>query len=207
MKVTPTEAFCMNLDTRTDRWNQVMQDFKILQDVLPITLTRVSAICNKSKPTVGTFETVFKIINMAKENNMEYVLILEDDLYIIDPNKIKICLENVPDDWHFLSGGVYHYIPDTMHNEHWMKMKDFCSMHFVIIRNTIYDKILALDKTGHIDRTIGKMAREKKINMYLMHEMSCQQRPGFSNLRNNNVNDNANNKKNLPWIQNDRTLK
>jgi len=204
MKVTLSEGFCMNLDIRSDRWAQVNQDFKILQDILPIKLTRVSAIHNQTKPSIGTYDTVFKIIIMAKETNLEYVLILEDDLYIIDAEKIKMCLENVPDDWDMLSAGAYHYTPDIPYNEHWMKMKDFCSMHFVVIRNTIYDKVLGCDKIGHIDRTIGKMAKNKEINMYLMHPMPCQQRPGFSDLRKGKVDDN---KRVLPWIQNERTLK
>ena len=197
MKVLPDTAYCMNLDDRTDRWEQVQKDFKRLSDVLPIKIERVSACAEPSKPQLGVAKTVHKVINIAKERNLEYVLLLEDDLYVIDPYKVKTCLENAPEDWDMLSGGAYHFSPDTSFDENWMKMKDFCSLHFIIFRNTIYDKILNIKGGGHMDRNLGTEVRNKRMVMYIMHPMPCQQRPGFSNIRNRNVNDN---KRSLPWI-------
>lgn len=205
MKIVLNKGYCMNLDIRNDRWTQCQLDFKILKDILPFTLVRFPAILNKSNPSKAICQNVFNIIDIAKEENLSYVLILEDDFYIIDPLKIKKSLESAPDDWDILSAGSYHYIPDKKYNDNWMKMKDFCSLHFIIIRNNIYDKVQELTKQeSHLDRLLAKEVKNNKINMYLMHPMPCQQRSGYSNLRKKEVNDN---KRNLPWIQNNLTLK
>ena len=204
MKVLPTVAYCMNLDSRTDRWEQVVKDFTRLQTVIPITIKRVSAVANLKKPREGVAATVHKIIINAKRESLPYVLILEDDLFIIDPQKIKQCLENSPNDWDILSGGVYHYQADKSWSEDWMKMKDFCSLHFIILRNSIYDQILTMTgKSQHLDRLLAGEVKCGRMTMYLMHPMPCQQRPGFSNIRRRVVNDNQ---RKLPWIQNADTL-
>ena len=85
-----------------------------------------------------------------------------------------------------------------------MKMKDFCSLHFIIIRNTIYDQVLTMTgKSQHLDRLLGAEVKCGKMTMYLMYPMPCQQRPGFSNIRRRSVNDN---RRKLPWIQHPDTL-
>jgi len=194
----------MNLDTRTDRWEKVSEDFKKLQTVLPIKLERVSAVPVEHRPQIGVAQTVHKIINIAKRDNLDYVLILEDDLYVISGEKVRDCLENVPDDWDIVSGGAYHYVPDSKVNENWVKMRDFCSMHFIILRSTIYEEALKIDgHRQHIDRALGSLVRSGKATMYIMDPMPCQQRPGFSNIRKRNVNDN---RRQLPWMDTSETL-
>nr|QBK87168.1 MAG: hypothetical protein LCMAC201_00700 [Marseillevirus LCMAC201] len=204
MKVLPTVAYCMNLDSRTDRWEQVVKDFTRLQTVMPITIERVSSVANPKKPQEGVAATVHKIIIKAKRESLPYVLILEDDLFIIDPKKVKQCLENAPNNWDILSGGVYYYRAEKSWSEDWMKMKDFCSLHFIILRNTIYDQVLTMTgKSQHLDRLLAGEVRYGRMTMYLMHPMPCQQRPGFSNIRRRVVDDN---RRKLPWIQNADTL-
>ena len=83
-------------------------------------------------------------------------------------------------------------------------MNDFCSLHFIIIRDTIYDKILAMrNVTQHMDRNLGALTKKGEIKTYLMHPMPCQQRPGFSNIRKRNVNDN---RRRVPWVNHPDTL-
>lgn len=205
MIVLPKEAYCMNLAHRKDRWEHMIKDFARLQRVMHVSLVKVPAVSIPSRPQTGTSETVHKIIRNAKEKGLEYVLILEDDLHIIDPDYVVKALKNTPADWDLLSGGVYHYSPDTKYNEYWMQVKDYCSMHFVIIHSRIYDKVLGISCLGqHIDRTIGGFARKKQIKAFVMHPMPCQQISGYSDIRKRAVNDNL---RKLPWIQNPGTLK
>ena len=85
-----------------------------------------------------------------------------------------------------------------------MKMKDFYGLHFTMIRNTIYDLVLNLAKIKtHIDRSIVRKIRHGHISIYVMHPMSCQRRPGFSDLRKRQIDDN---KKKLPWLDHPNTL-
>src|SRR3989344_5324731 len=206
MKVLPKIGYCMNLDTRTDRWEQVTKDFIRLSNIMDISIERVSAEAVPSKPMDGVTKTVKKIITIAKEQNLPYVLILEDDLFIIDANKVIQCLNNAPEEWDLLSGGVYFLCKDTPFNNDWMKIKDFCAMHFIIIKNTVYDTILNMNINGnHIDRYLGNLVRTNKLKMYVMYPMPCQQKSSFSNLRGRIVNDNTNT--NLPWIEHSDKLK
>ncbi len=204
MKVLPTTAYCMNLDGRTDRWEQVSKDFTRLSQVMPISIERVSAVENKIRPQEGVAQTVHKILGIAKEKGLPYVLILEDDLFVIDPTKVERCLNNAPDDWDILSGGAYYYKPSVSFSGEWMKMKDFCSMHFIIIRDTIYNKVLEMDGRSHLDRMLGSQVRSGAMTMYLMYPMPCQQRPGFSNIRKRAVDDNL---RKLPWVDHPDTIR
>lgn len=198
MKIIPTVAYCMNLDKRTDRWQQVQQDFFQLQFARSIQLERVSAILNVECPQQGVAETVKKIINASKERKEPFTLIVEDDLHILNAQHIIKCLENVPEDWDILLGGVYHYVPDKMANEYWMKMKDFCSLHFIIIRDTVYDKIISYkDYRRHLDRFLGRETTAGRLKSYVMFPMPCQQSPGYSDIRKKEVDDNQ---RRLPWM-------
>ena len=193
-----SSVHCINLETRTQRWETVSKDIQPLQELLGFDFVREDAITH-STPFVGLRQTVQSIVRRAKEQSLDYVAIAEDDLFVLDPEKVKTCLENPPDDWDLLSGGVYHYIPKkTGHTPHWKKLDDYCSMHFVIIRHTMYDRILALEERTNIDRKIGKWIKEFGYNVYVMYPMPCKQRMGYSDLRKRTVNYNY---MRLPWIQ------
>lgn len=194
------QLICINLDSRKDRWEQVNKDIQELQSVFQFDFHRKKPI-EHPIPRVSLRMTVQDIIRDAKNQHLEYVAICEDDLYVIDTDKVKTCLQNPPDDWDLLSGGVYYFRPyQDGHTEHWKKLNDYCSMHFVIIKNTLYDKILNMNKndTGDIDRIIGQWIKKYNLNVYVMHPMPCKQRSGYSNLRKMNVN--YNNYR-LPWIK------
>lgn len=202
MIILPTTAYCMNLDIRKDRWEQVTIDFERLRSEMEITMKRISSVENSKKPSAGVAATFKKIIKRAKKKRLPYVLIIEDDLFVIDPRKVVDALNNVPEDWDILLGGVYHYVPDSKYNEHWTKVQDFCSLHFIIVCDRIYDKVLALNtNTQHLDRVLGA---DKSLNVYLIHPMPCQQRSGYSNIRKKQVNDNR--RRTLPWVDHHDTL-
>lgn len=231
MNIKPRVAYCINLDTRKDRWEQVTKDFVRLSNVMDIDIERVSAIKGERFPQQGLTATFKKIIGMAIDKKLPYVLITEDDLFVIDGEKVKKCLENVPEDWDILLGGAYMYAPnikkmcDNMvdgicqvgekcrngHSqkecgkyEDWVRIKDFCGNHFIIINARIYHHLLPLGGTAlHFDRVIGKHIASGRFKAYLMYPMPCQQRPGFSDLRKRNVNDN---KKRLPWVDHPDTI-
>ena len=205
MKVLPKVAYCINLDKRTDRWEKVTKDFQRLSNKMDISIERVSAVAVPSRPQNGVTQSVQKIIKMAKEQQLEYVLVLEDDLFVVDPDKVVECLNNAPEDWDMLSGGVYLFSKDKDFDTNWVKVKDFCSMHFIIIKKTVYDHILNMKISGrHIDRALGSEVKKGKFKMYVMHPMPCQQASSFSNLRGRIVNDNT---RKLPWVDHPDRLK
>lgn len=205
MIVKPENAYCMNLDSRTDRWEQIQKDFADFGNLSKINIKRVSAIRGEKTPQEGVCKTFKSIIKMAKEAKLEYVLVLEDDCYIIESQPVIDSLDNAPEDWDLLIGGAYYYKIRSEYNQYWKKVMRFCSLHFIIVNSRIYDKILGIsDMAGNMDVVLSKMTCQNQLNTYLMHPMPCQQRPGFSDLRKKEVNDNT---RKLEWIDSPNTFK
>lgn len=194
MKVVPKVAYCMNLDKRTDRWNQVLKDC----EQLPFEIKRISAVENLKCPQNGVATTFKNIIKSSI--NEPFILIIEDDLQILDSEKVITSLQNVPDDWDILLGGAYYFHSNkNVILDNWIKCTDFCSLHFIIINKKIYDIILNIENKGlNFDRILGPLS-SSTINTYLMYPMPCCQRPGFSDLHKKYVDYSY---FNLPWIKN-----
>lgn len=81
------QAFCINLDKRTDRWKASVKQFnKIGLDV-----ERVSAVNGFAEPPasirpgeVGCLKSHLKVFKMAKERGLKSFLMLEDDVEFSD---------------------------------------------------------------------------------------------------------------------------
>lgn len=184
---------CVNLQQRKDRWQKIQLEHKKLQNILPnISLQRVDAIVG-TPPRQGLTDTIKGIVQSAKEDGLPYVLIVEDDLWVIDPTHIKDALSNVPDDWDLLLGGAYTLVKTEKINDWWMSVKTFCGTHFIIIRSTIYDEVLEFSNPYPIDRLFSDL---KHRTILVMNPMPCRQRGGYSDIRKQRVNYND---RNLPF--------
>lgn len=192
-------VYCMNLKSRTDRWEQTVDEIKKLGDTYQ--LIRYEATENKTDPISGHSQTFRGMIQMAKDSNMKAILIGEDDLVLCEESKVawEAGLSELPDDWDILLGGAYYVRDRKMITPHLAKISDFCATHFILIRNTAFD--LVLDHMNrnlgfkNIDRFMGKLTLLKKLNTYLVWPMMSSQREGYSDLRKKNVNDNTGNKR------------
>jgi GR25 family glycosyltransferase involved in LPS biosynthesis len=142
------KAYVINLNRRTDRWEQIQKDFKDL----PILLERFSAIENDNGH-IGLSSSYLELVKKAKNENMESILILEDDClpvkdFIERWNKVKIWLDNNKDKWNIFNGGIYAPI-DLVEFDNIDGIKLYRSngkgaraAHFVIIEKSAYDKVL-----------------------------------------------------------------
>lgn len=123
------------------------------------------AIMNKIGK-VGCWKSFQAVVKKAKDQNLEHVLIMEDDIVfpILENTKefIDQCFANVPsqEEWDILLGGIYtgkHYFSNNLF---WKKLKDFSSTHFSFFHKTCFDKILNYDtdkqEVMHFDRWLGK---------------------------------------------------
>lgn len=200
MNISIDSSFCVNLDSRPDRWEQLQRDLSGMN----IDIKRVSAITDP-RPEKGLFLTVKKIVQMAKEEGLEYFLLLEDDCYPIDKDHIMQVLNDAPLEWDILLGGSYHYSIKSKYNSNWAQVRTFCSLHFTIIHSRMYDRILSLNENhGHLDIVLSNLCKKGEITVYLMYPMLCQQRSGFSDLRKRDVDDNQ---RKLDWFDSPNTLK
>lgn len=149
------DIYVINLDERDDRWNKIKNTFENY-----FNLIRVSAIKHKDG-WIGCLLSHKKCIQIAKDNNMKYIIVMEDDCDIADDflkrlSKIKEEIFDVKDDWDmFLGGGAktsIKYIEkyDSNHNDIYKVIRSHCT-YMICYNHTSYDFILNSDNSEPID--------------------------------------------------------
>ena len=155
------DAYVINLDNRTDRWEQIQNSFKNSN----ITLVRVSAVKHKIGH-LGCGLSFIKIIKLAKEKGLKTVLIFEDDNKPLDNfnkrwNTIKHWLDSNLDKWEIFNGGARFEgwgditnedIPESCKNiklvnnidnkEYLFTNDRILSTNWIYINSSVYNKIL-----------------------------------------------------------------
>jgi hypothetical protein len=119
------------------------------------------------------------------------VHILEDDIKFTAKNSRKIfesVMEILPKNWDIFLGGSYWYEIDCQ-TKGFIKVLDFSSLHNAVIRKSAYDKLLAHDVSvqDNIDRWLGMLSKQKKLNVFLCDPQIAIQHPGYSYNINRNV--------------------
>jgi len=207
LKETFDKIYCINLDTRADKWELCLKEFK-KYNILDL-VERVPAIYNSNGPR-GCFMSHIKCMNLAKEGNYKKILILEDDFEFLtyvwkkdrfidsDPTfYVERALNQLKDvDWDML---YFSYNID-LHRDH-IFYKEISDNLFqstsqlttagYAISNIAYNFILECDPLHKCKAVDIFYAR------YLSHKFKCLnikpivigQRPIFSDLRGRVVND------------------
>jgi GR25 family glycosyltransferase involved in LPS biosynthesis len=136
------KIYCVNLDSRKDRWEQVTHQFT--QIGIVDSVTRVSAIVDED-PRKGCLESHFFCINDAIDNGYENVLIFEDDVCFLSYDS-KVLIDvvdylagNALWDLFYLGGNVMY--PAKFVHEHVFKSR-FFSTHAYIVNRRAFEKIL-----------------------------------------------------------------
>lgn len=149
-------VYLINLDDRKDRLEKVQNYLKDL----PFNVERVSAI-KHTDGLIGCTLSHVSIIKKAKEQNLQYVIVMEDDFY---PTKdfnsvwplIKNYLESHMDAWDIYLGGnsLYGLTDDKSTIKPLCKINDTLKLyyteqstsHFIIYNSSIYDKFIEVEQ-------------------------------------------------------------
>lgn len=185
LKLEDIKSYCVHLKKRKDREPNMIKELNSFTSNYEI----FDAI--KMDPGYkGTSESFKSIIRKAKENNLDQVLIFEDDVKFTSENsKIKFqkSIDSLPSNWDILLGGVYTMSDSTKIDKlkvgkHLLKIGDFSSLHCALINKSAYDIILNHDYRDmkHIDRYLGKLSKENKLNVYVSYPMIAIQYNTFS---------------------------
>jgi len=134
------KAYCVNLDSRPDRWDNVSKEF-LKTEINPI---RFSAVENKENPAEGCKQSHLNIIKEAY-NKKENVLIFEDDVEFIDEalpyiKKVFDEINKVPWDMLFLGGNLLR--PAFQMSEHLARLSHCYSTHAYGINKNLLEKII-----------------------------------------------------------------
>lgn len=143
----------------------------------------------REKTKLAVWRSHQKCIELAKQRDYPFVLIMEDDVKFL-PKAREVadrCFSQIPETWDVLLGGVYTAdISSRISINEWYRLGDFSGLHFYIIHKKAYDKVLSMRielKMPHIDRS---MANKSFLNMecYVIQPMFCIQQDGYSDNRN-----------------------
>lgn len=133
----------INLDNRTDKWEQIQKDF---QD-WPVKLERVSAIKDDTG-WKGCYLSHLKCVKIAKERNYPWVLYLEDDCMLTPGAKQRFTnllpfLWYARPHWDYFMGGLSGVTGCGLINvEQTLYIARGFGAHFCLIHSDTYDRVL-----------------------------------------------------------------
>lgn len=185
-------AFYINLDTRPDRMEQVEEQLQLIG----IKATRFNAIKSKYG-AIGCSLSHLKILETAKSNDYDHVLIVEDDILFTKPDvfitQFNAFLSNHDDfDVALLAGNnmpPYIRIDDTC-----VQVAQSQTTTGYLVKKHYYDKLIENIRNGvfnllhqpheHRHYAIDKywFRLQEVDKWYLITPLTVTQRPGYSDI-------------------------
>ena len=172
------QAYIINLEDRLDRKLHIVDEMTKLPQV---SYEIVSAIRDESKTC---FLSHLKCIQRAKDNNLPYVLVLEDDaIFTEDCIEIfdRALTEVQTRQWDMLylganlNSNAYNITPTLV------KLSGAYTTHAYMVHERFYDTILNLKLDFEIDVCYSKLMNEN--NVYMCDPIIAFQLPSYSNLQ------------------------
>lgn len=114
-----------------------------------------------------------QIVKYAKDNELPYVIICEDDVNFFAPNAFKYFIDNIPQDYDTFHSMIY---VGTIQDNRIVSV--FSGMTMFAINSRFYDFFLSLPESIHIDRELGLYANRFKF--MVCPEFVCEQIAGKS---------------------------
>ena len=173
-------TFIINLPHRIDRKEHMLSEIKKIKcDSYEF----IDAISHEN-PGIGCNLSHLKCIEMAKDQKLEYVLILEDDVSFTE-NINDILYKSLTDvqkfDWNLLYLGGNLKDKATYVTDYLLRVKSVNTTHAYIIHQSFYDIVLNLTPEIIIDRHYRRLA--DIYPMYMCAPMVAFQIPSFSDLQ------------------------
>jgi len=177
--------YCINLDFRTDRWEQCLAEFEKhgIKDVERISATSAADInfpINVKPGEAGLINTHTRVIQDVIDKNYQRVLILEDDVEFADT--IHDCLESIPDNWQVVYfGGNHHQGAPHPINDKISIANRTLAMHCIALtRDVCVSMIPKINYNEPIDVTYSNMLY--LFNSYVFTPSQAWQKPSHSDL-------------------------
>jgi glycosyl transferase family 25 len=189
--------YCINLDRRTDRWDECLIEFEKHN----LDVKRYSAFDGRNLPPVpgltqGNVGAIYShrgIIEYAKDNNFDNILILEDDVEFHNEvnNLFFEFIGEVPNDWDIIFFGANHSLNNPYMTEPILKVRKHVyriirsyANHCYVVKNTAYDKLIeALSKNENKANDVLVSDVQCELNCYLFRPHLAWQRPSYSDLQ------------------------
>lgn len=194
-------VYYINLDTRPDRKTHVESQ---LDSIGIKQYTRFSA-CMMANGAIGCSTSHLKILEMAREQNLPHVLIVEDDIEFTKPDLFvkqinHFLSHNDPTTYDVLLLGGNNIPPYKKHSESSVQVSHCqCALAY-LVQSHYYDTLInnftqGLEKLvqypgKHSEYAIDKfwIHLQKRHRWYLIIPLTIIQKPDYSNIEKKNVN-------------------
>ena len=177
------DIYVINLKKRIDRLEQIKNDFNNYN------LNIIEAEEDEIEGWKGCFKSHLKCISLAKEKQLNYIIVIEDDCkktvnFDIDLIKILNWLENNMDKWNIFIGGVtnvwnYNSLIEINDNLDLIEIKTGKTFHFVIYNSNSFDFFLNQEINIPIDKSW-----HNKLICFVSIPFIAIQYEGFSDIEN-----------------------
>lgn len=179
------KIFCINLDSRPDRWAKCQEKFKklgILDKVERFSAFKLEHPDPAYKKILGQSGCTLShlsILKKALDNNYSNYLVLEDDFEINETeiNSLSILdnsLSELPPDWDILYLGgnltdVYENVPLEKYSTFLYQVKACHTTHAMAISKSGMQKIA--QKIGHVESIVEWVIKKGTIDVFLSKEI------------------------------------
>lgn len=198
-------VYVINLDSREDRLNEVTSELSRFN----IQFSKQSAVNGKDLPepankiksghydpknwnkgALGLVETTINIIEDAKLNGYDKIIIFEDDVELHD----NICLifqnsvDELPNDWEMFHFGIFHKIKPTRFSKSLVKVNGGVCCHAYMINSNVFD--IYLEELNKKNKPIDVTTLEKihtRGKTYSFTKNLAFQKNSLSNISGNVV--------------------
>lgn len=113
------------------------------------------------------------IVQDAKDRELKYTIIAEDDVRFSSKNSLEVFARNCPDNYHLYFGMIY---TGTIQDK--KIVHGFSGMQFYSIHNSFYDTFLSAPPKKHIDSWLGEKCH--LYNYYVCDPFICYGQSGYS---------------------------
>lgn len=152
------KIFVINLDRRTDRLSKISDALKRLD--LPY--ERFKAIEGGIK---GCAMSHYGVIELAKNRGYKNILVLEDDAIFVEDFFDKLNKHIIPVNWNMIYLGSSNILKFKNEGEGGIvRIRSCSSAHAIIINESIYDALLAVnDFNGHLDDIYSRIMEDNWV--------------------------------------------
>jgi GR25 family glycosyltransferase involved in LPS biosynthesis len=189
--------YCVNLDKRTDRWQECLDEFSKngIENV-----ERFSAVDGDTIPTSeysfpirkGNAGFALSHINLLKdaiEKGYKNFLMFEDDVEFTDNfvEKFNIAIKDLPENWDILYLGGNHAwgVPSKI-TENLSIANNTLAMHAIAINSSVYQSLLDV-QTIHEPTDVTYSKNLYRFNSFVFTPSLAWQRPSWSDIEEANV--------------------
>jgi GR25 family glycosyltransferase involved in LPS biosynthesis len=171
-------TYIINLKSRVDRYEHIVNE---VQKIPILQYQVVDAIVDETKTC---FASHIKCIRLAKENQLPYVLILEDDAMFTSNciDILNVALNQLQQlNWDMFYLGANLNAPAYSVNDHILKLTGAYTTHAYMVHERFYDTILNLTLDYEIDVCYSKLMSNN--NIFMCDPIIAYQLPSHSDLQ------------------------